>query len=85
MTKTAVSAFVKTFFFIDFYKNDIIANLADAFPGDAVFAVTAKEAAEFSGAGYDQGGHSAGFTVKLRIDRTPETAAGTDINYFFLL
>ena len=75
---------MKTFFFIDFYKDNIVSNLADAVPGDAVFTVTTEKTAELSGTWYDQSGHSAGFAVKLYINGAPETAAGAGIDHFFL-
>ena len=75
---------MKTFFFINLYKNNVITNLADAVPGDAVFTVAAEKTAEFSGTWYDQGSHSAGFAVKFCINGTPETTAGACIDHFFL-
>ena len=75
---------METFFFIDLYKDNVISDLTDTVPGDAVFAVPAKKTAEFSGTGYDQGSHSAGFAVKFHINRAPETAAGAGVDHFFL-
>ena len=75
---------MKTFFFINLYKNNVITNLADAVPGDAVFTVAAEKTAEFSGTWYDQGSHSAGFAVKFCINGTPETTAGAGLDHFFL-
>lgn len=75
---------METFFFVNFHENNVVSNLADTVPGDAVFTVTAEKTAEFAWTWYDQGGHFAGFAVKLCIDRTPKTAAGTGVDYFFL-
>ena len=46
---------------------------------------TVKETVESSGAWKYKGGELTAFAVKFRINGTSETAAGTDINYFFLL
>ena len=62
-----------------------LADLADAFPGNDIFIITSEQAAESSGAWKYKGGELTAFAVKFRINGTSETAAGTDINYFFLL
>ena len=75
---------METFFFVNFHEDNVVSNLADTVPGDAVFTVTAEKTAEFPRTGYDQGGHSAGFAVKFHINRAPETAAGAGVDHFFL-
>ena len=80
-----ISAFMETFFFVYFHKDDIVSDLADTFPGNDIFIITSKQAAESSGAWKYKGGELIAFAVKFRINGTSETAAGTDINYFFLL
>lgn len=75
---------MKTFFFFDLNQDDIITNLADAAPGNNIFAFTPWKKAEFAGSGYDQCSDLSCFTVKFQIDRTAETAAGAGVNDFFL-
>ena len=75
---------MKTFFFFDLNEDDIITNLADAAPGNDIFAFTTREKTEFTGAWYDQCSNFACFTVKFQINRTPETAAGAGVDDFFL-
>ena len=69
-----ISAFMETFFFVYFHKDDIVPDLADTFPWNDIFIITSEQAGELTA-----------FAVKFRINGTSETAAGTDINYFFLL
>ena len=76
---------METFFFVYFHKDDIVPDLADTFPGNDIFIITSEQAAESSGAWKYKGGELTAFAVKFRINGTSETAAGTDINYFFLL
>lgn len=76
---------METFFFVYFHKDDIVPNLADTFPGNDIFIITSEQAAESSGAWKYKGSELIAFAVKFRINGTSETAAGTDINYFFLL
>lgn len=80
-----ISAFMETFFFVYFYKDDIVSDLADTFPGNDIFIITSEQAAESSGAWKYKGGELTVLAVKFHINGTSETAAGTDINYFFLL
>ena len=74
---------METFFFVYFHKDDIVPDLADTFPGNDIFIITSEQAAESSGAWKYKGGELTAFAVKFRINGTSETAAGTDINYFF--
>ena len=67
---------METFFFVYFHKDDIVPD---------IFIITSEQAAESSGAWKYKGGELTAFAVKFRINGTSETAAGTDINYFFLL
>ena len=76
---------MEAFVLLDFYKNNIFADLTDTFPGNDIFIITSEQAAESSGAWKYKGGELTAFAVKFRINGTSETAAGTDINYFFLL
>lgn len=74
----------EAFVLLDFHKNDIVANLADAVPGDDTFTFTSPETAESSGTGKNQRFNFSGFTVEFQIYRTAETFTGTGIDYFFL-
>ena len=65
---------MKTFFFFDFDEDDIITNLADAAPGNDVFAGTWN----------DESSDGSCFAVELQIDRAAKTATGTGIDDFFL-
>ena len=67
---------MKTFFFFDFDEDDIITNLADAAPGNDVFAFSAGKKTESS--------DGSCFAVELQIDRAAKTATGTGIDDFFL-
>lgn len=80
-----ISAFMETFFFVYFHKDDIVPDLADTFPGNDIFIITSEQAAESSGTWEYKGSELTALAVKFRINGTSETAAGTDINYFFLL
>ena len=74
----------EAFVLLDFHKNDIVANLADAVPGDDTFTFTSPETAESSGTGKNQRLYFSSFTVEFQIYRTAETFTGTGIDYFFL-
>ena len=76
---------METFFFVYFHKDDIVPNLADTFPGNDVFGIAAEKTADLCRTGNNDCGELTAFAVKFRINGTSETAAGTDINYFFLL
>lgn len=71
--------------FINLYKDDIVPDLADALPGDDIFTLSAKEAAESSRTWNNESRDPTGFAVKFYIHRTAQTFAGTDIDDFFLL
>ena len=72
--------------FINFYKDDIIPDLADTAPGDDIFAAGLPETeAEAAGTGDYQGSDTAGLTVEFHIYRTAKCTTGTDIDYLFLL
>ena len=45
---------MKTFFFFNFYKDDVITNLADTVPGNNVFIFASEKTAEFTGAPNNQ-------------------------------
>ena len=64
--------FVKTFFFFDFDEDDIITNLADAAPGNDVFAFSAGKKTEFAGTWNDESSDGSCFAVELQIDRRSE-------------
>ena len=74
----------QTLFFFYFYQYDIFPNLADTFPGDAEFAVSAEDTADASGAGDDQVGDFSGFAVEFHINRAAHASAGAGIDDFFL-
>ena len=76
--------FVEALVFLDFYKNNIFADLTDAFPGNDVFALPSEEAAETSGARDNQRSQPACFTVKFHINGAAKAFAGAYINNFFL-
>ena len=78
-----ISAFMETFFFVYFHKDDIVPDLADTFPGNDIFIITSEQAAESSGAWKYKGGELTAFAVKFRINGTSETAAGTDTSFCF--
>lgn len=75
---------MKAFFFVDLYQDDIIADLADVFPGDYVFTVVPEQAAKFAGTRQNECDEMAGLTVKFNIDRVAQAAAGTSVDHFFL-
>ena len=76
--------FVKTFLFFNFYKDDVITNLADTVPGNNVFIFASEKTAEFTGARNNQGINASCGTVKFQVNGTTEAFAGTGINDFFL-
>lgn len=76
---------MEAFFFLDFYQNDVIPNLANAFPGDDIFVFSAEKTAEFARARYYKSSQPAGLTVKFHIRRTAQAAAGTGVDDLFLL
>ena len=75
---------MKTFLFLYFYQNNIVADLADAVPGNDVFVFTSEKTAEFTGPRDNQGIDPAGSTVKFKIDGTSEAFAGAGINDFLI-
>lgn len=77
--------FMKTFFFLYLYQDDIIPDLADAFPGDHVFAFSSEKAAESAWTGNNKSSQTAGFVVEFHINGTSKTSAGTGIDNLFLL
>ena len=66
-----ISAFMETFFFVYFHKDDIVPDLADTFPGNDIFIITSEQAAESSGAWKYKGGELTAFAVKFRIKGHP--------------
>ena len=75
---------MKTFLFFNFYKDDVITNLADTVPGNNVFIFASEKTAEFTGARNNQGMNASCGTVKFQVNGTTEAFAGTGINDFFL-
>ena len=76
---------MKTFFFFDFDEDDIITNLADAAPGNDVFAFSVREKQQnLPGPGTMRAVNGSCFAVEFQIDRTAKTATGTGIDDFFL-
>lgn len=75
---------VKTFFFFDIYKNDVISDLTDTFPGDNVFTFSGEQTAESTGTRDDEGSKTSGLAVEFHICRTSKTAACAGIDNFFL-
>ena len=67
---------MKTFLFFNFYKDDVITNLADTVPGNNVFIFASEKTAEFTGTWNNQGMNASCGTT--------EAFAGTGINDFFL-
>ena len=76
---------MKAFFFLNFYQDNVISNLADAFPGNDILTFPSPEIAEFAGTWDHQSSKFSGLTVELYVHRTAETPTGADIDYFFLL
>ena len=74
----------EAFVLLDFYKNDIVANLTDAVPGDDIFTFTSPETAESARSGNDQCCDLSASFIKFQIDRTSKTPAGADIYDLFL-
>ena len=75
---------VKAVFFLYFYKDNVIADLADAFPGDDVFTFPPEKITEPSWTGNHQSSKAAGDAVKFHVDGTAKAPAGTGIDNFFL-
>ena len=75
---------MKTFFFFDFDQDDIFTDLADAAPGNDVFAFSSGKKTEFTWTRNDESSDGSCFAVELQIDRTAKTATGTGIDDFFL-
>ena len=75
---------MEAFVLLDFYKNNIFADLTDTFPGNDVFAFSSKKAAETARSGNDQRSQAACFTVKYHLDGTAQAFAGTHIDDDFL-
>ena len=75
---------MKTFFFFDFDEDDIITDLADAAPGNDVFAFSSGRKTECTWTRNDESSDGSCFAVELQIDRTAKTATGTGIDDFFL-
>ena len=65
-------------------KDDIFADLADAVPWNGIFIFFGKTPAKFSRFRHDQGFQTCGFTAEFHIKRAAKTAAGMDIDHFFL-
>ena len=71
---------------VNFHQDNIVPDLADAVPGNHIFAARPEEAeAEAAWSRNDNRGNTAGLAVKLHIHRTAKSPAGTDIDHFFLL
>ena len=75
---------MEAFVLLDFYKNNIFADLTDTFPGNDVFAFSSKKAAETARPGNDQRSQTARFTVKFHINGAAKAFSGTHIDDFFL-
>lgn len=76
---------MQKFFLLNFHQDDVVANLADAFPGDDEFAFPAKKSEEPAGTRNHQSGEALGFAVKFHVNGTAEAAAGADVDDFLLL
>ena len=72
------------FFITEINKDDIFADLADAVPWNGIFIFFGKTPAKFSRFRHDQGFQTCGFTAEFHIKRAAKTAAGMDIDHFFL-
>lgn len=83
MTKES-GAFVEAFFFLNFYKNNVVTNLTDTVPGNGVFIFPSKKIVKFTRAGNDECSHAACFAVEFNVYGTAQTAAGAGVDYFFL-
>ena len=76
---------METFFFLDLHQDDIVADLADAVPGDHILAFPAEKAAEPARTGDNQRRDPSGNTVKFHIDGTAQAAAGAGVDDLLLL
>lgn len=68
---------MKTFFFFDFDEDDIITNLADAAPGNDVFAFSAGKKTEFAGTWNDESSDGSCFA-----GRTPDRPGSQDCDRY---
>ena len=79
------SVFMAAVLLVNLYQDDVIADLADAVPGNHVFAVPAeKTEAEAARTRDDQSCDTAVFAVEFHIYGTAKGPAGTDVDHFFL-
>lgn len=76
---------MQTLFFLNFNQDNIIPDLADAFPGDDKLAFPSKETKTFAWTGNDQRCETVGFAVEFHINGTTKASAGADVDDFFLL
>lgn len=76
---------MKVFFFFDVDQDDVIADLADTFPGDDVFTFFTEQTAESAGTGDNKCSKTSGPAVEFHVSGTAKTAAGAGIDDFFLL
>lgn len=75
---------MEAFFFLDLYKNDVISDLADAFPGDDIFAFSTEKIAESAWTGNYQSSETAGDAVELYVNGAAQTPAGAGVDDLFL-
>lgn len=73
-----------TFFFLNFYQNNIVSNLADTFPGNDKFTFSSRKKAEFPRTGNDQRSDASGVAVEFDVCRTAKTPACAGVDNFFL-
>ena len=66
------------------FRQDIVADLADAVPWDHKILAVAEKAAEFHRTRKNESGKMSRFWIEFHINRTAERFAGTDIDNFFL-
>jgi len=75
---------MKAFFLLDFHKDNILPYLAYALPWNDVLAFPSPKAAEMPRSWYNERGEAVDRTIKLYINGTSQTFAGTCIDDFFL-
>ena len=70
-------------FRINVHQDNIPADLADASPGNHIFAIVAEET-KAAGAGNDNGGDTAGLAVEFQVADVAKAAAVFHIDHFLV-
>ena len=75
---------MEAFFFLDLHQDNVVSDLADAFPGDHILALSAEKTEKSARPRHDQSCKPSGRAVKFHIYGASKTAAGAGIYHFFL-